>query len=119
MCDSRVTKTACRECPFRRDSAPGYLGEASYDPESFLAPHWHAEAPLPCHMHVDWERDAEQQDAPLCRGLMVMMRNSAKMPTDPGLVEIRNAITPDREAFFAFPHEFKQHHTKPEQENQQ
>lgn len=111
MCD--VAANACPECPFRRDSAPGYLGAASGDPVGFLAPHWHAGIPLPCHMQVDWEADqtqAEIEAKPLCRGLLTVMRNAAKLPENERVRIARENISVDRETFFSFPHEFHQHH---------
>lgn len=75
----------CKEFPFRRRSAPGYLGAASYQPEDFLAPHWYGQVHLPCHMTVDWrktgdDREAAIESAPACDGFARMCANSCKMP---------------------------------------
>jgi len=53
----KCVKEVCKECPFKRDSLAGYLGEASFDPMAFLGPHLQGGEPLPCHLSIDWEAD--------------------------------------------------------------
>lgn len=107
-----VKKEACKECPFKRDALQGYLGAAD-NAEDFINPHWNADLPLPCHMTVDWEADNAQdvaKEKPLCRGLLIMMRNSAKMPRDLDLEKARKSVQPDYENFFSFPNQFVEFH---------
>lgn len=115
LTNAKPCKKACRECPFRRTSVPGWLGSASFDPnpgQSFLVQHWFQDVPLPCHMQVNWEKDDSQEQAtvkPLCYGLLTMMKNSCKMPHDRGLAAAVAAMERDPE-FFSFPQEFYDHH---------
>ena len=46
----------CSKCPYRRDSAPGYLGSCSGDPERFLSGYLQNEK-HPCHKMVDYDTD--------------------------------------------------------------
>lgn len=109
-----VKRSPCSACPFRRDSLPGYLGEASGDPSGFLTPIWSGAVRQPCHKKVDWERpgaQAQAATAPLCQGALVMMRNACKLPLDP---EIRDAVAEtdgDRASVFCFPLQFVEHHS--------
>lgn len=106
-------RTPCKECPFRRESAAGYLGAASGQPMEFVGPHWEGHARLPCHMQVDWEAEncqEQAQKAPLCQGFLIMAKNSAKMPYNPEVAQAVRETEPDRELVFSFLHEFKEHH---------
>lgn len=108
-----MKRTPCKECPFRRESAAGYLGAASHDPHAFLDPHWDGPTPLPCHMQVDWEAENAQEqarEAPLCQGLLIMAKNSCKMPTDREVADAVVETDADTETVFHWVHEFYQHH---------
>jgi hypothetical protein len=106
--------TPCAACPFRRDSLPGYLGEATGDPQSFVFSIWSEAVRQPCHLAVDWESSSAQREArraPLCRGALIAMRNCAKMPVDAEVgLAVRNT-DPDRETVFSHIGEFIAHHT--------
>lgn len=108
-------KEACSECPFKRESLPGWLGSAESARE-FLIPHWDMERPLTCHMEVDWDADEKRQvkmqnkAGCLCRGLLAMMKNVAKRPRDRILAAARDNVPADRETFFSHPGEFFEHH---------
>lgn len=113
VCDRSVVKQACRECPFRRASVPGWLGESSHDPKGFIAPHWNADLPLPCHMTVNWESTSSQEraaTAPLCFGLLTMMKNSCKSPRNPELANTVRGMERNTDEFFGFIQEFIAHH---------
>lgn len=111
-----IRETACCECPFRRESAPGYLGEASYDPEGFIAPHWYGGLPLPCHLEIDWEASDNPKmlaivaGAPTCHGYARMMRNCAKLPHDRKSADELRQISANSVRFFANLREFCEHH---------
>ncbi len=106
-------KRPCSECPFRRLSAPGYLGEASFRPREFLGPHWHGEARLPCHMQVDWtapDAQKQAQEAPLCKGLLIMAKNACKRLDNAEAAAAKDETEADPDLVFRFESEFHQHH---------
>ncbi|MEE8263233.1 MAG: hypothetical protein V3R83_12295 [Gammaproteobacteria bacterium] len=111
-------KNACSECPFRRNSAPGYLGSASHDPEGFLHPHWHGERKLPCHMEIDWEvsdldKEIAVESANHCLGYLTLMRNACKLPRDAEAKKLLSSVDRNSSDFFSFPQEFYLHHKDP------
>lgn len=110
----KACKKPCIECPFRRDSNPGYLGEASHDPKGFSGAHWNGVTPLPCHMTVDWEQDTAQDraaQAPLCRGILVMAKNCAKSFLHSDVEAARHKVERDTVNVFGWMHEFVDHHS--------
>lgn len=103
-------KTPCAECPFRRASAPGWLGADT--PEGFLRTSL-SECRMPCHTFVDyddpdWETVAEL--APMCAGRAIFLRNLCKIPRDAEQAEFTKSVKADRETVFARPNEFLDHH---------
>lgn len=107
-------KKACRECPFKRNSAPGYLGTESYQPELFIAPYWVGPAKPPCHMRVDYERDdiANQiRNAPVCFGFATICKNTAKLPINTAAADMVRSIEPNTDHFFANIQEFIKYHS--------
>lgn len=107
----------CNACPWRRASAPGYLGQ--YTPQDFIGS-VDAEVPLPCHKALEGleEEEAEEymaEDAPYCAGALVYMRNTGKSPRDIVLREARQGVGPNRENVFSTPGEFLAHHNKESQ----
>ena len=110
-------KKPCRECPFKKTSLPGYLGEASYDPQSFLQTIDHNL--IPCHLAVDWEddfKDPEQiaKNQP-CIGALQFLKNSCKLPLAARSLNKYNELlkaTEGSDEVFQWPHEFIQHHSK-------
>jgi hypothetical protein len=107
-----MRRSPCKQCPFRKASAPGYLGSASYEPKSFLATIEHQ--PIPCHMEVDWEReDPEDKNySNPCNGSLRFLKNSCKLPYDKEYVKLRNLIKEKDPNIFSFPSEFINHHSK-------
>lgn len=106
----------CRECPFRREAAPGYLGAATFEPDppnSFLDQHWNGFTHLPCHMQVNWEQDDSQREAqekPTCTGYAIMCKNSAKLPMNPIDAEVVRDTEPDHDNVFSNRQEWDEHH---------
>jgi hypothetical protein len=98
----------CKACPFRRDSAKGWLG--AYDgPEHFIDAHYRAEVVNPCHMTVDYDNDDWEDraaEAPQCVGQMVMFRNSLKLPRR---WKLPDDVKHDPNVF-SWPDEFIRHH---------
>lgn len=98
----------CKECPWRRDSYPGYLGAS--DPIDFLQLE-ETEAHMPCHLTVDYERsDWKEQvsQAPQCAGRAIYLSNRCKSPLNKDLLK----LPADPEAVFSFPQEFAEHHSR-------
>lgn len=99
-------KKPCRECPFRRRSIPGYLGNST--PAEFLASTM-ADQPMPCHLTVDYE-DRNWKDmldeASHCNGALTFFSNICKLSNDPN----RPKMPVDCENVFTRPTEFLDHH---------
>ncbi len=88
-------ESPCDDCPWRRDSLPGWLGPLS--PQEWVESA-HGEDKIPCHSY----------DGPQCAGSAIYRRNVAKSCRD--ATNLR--LPADREKVFATPNEFKTHHTK-------
>ncbi len=108
-------KKPCKECPFRKESAPGYLGEVSYNPQAFLMQMEFQ--PIPCHLQVDWSDEEDVEMAAdiaytnPCIGSLQFLRNSCKLPWDKTYAEMQKAVNPNPNVF-QWKHEFIQHHSK-------
>lgn len=101
----------CRACPWRKDSPRGWLGDAA--PIEFLETA-EAEVRMPCHLHVDYEREDWRdaaEIAPQCAGRAVYFANRCKKPINPALIQ----LAPDRDEIFGNPQDFLDHHTPREQ----
>lgn len=97
----------CNECPFRRKSLAGYLGNATT--ESFLAASASGAVAMPCHNEVDYERDdweIQQTQVHQCTGHAVYLSNICKRPD---AVDVRK-LPADRDFFFSNHYEFLAHH---------
>ena len=90
-------KSPCSDCPWRRDSIPGWLGEMNVDEWLRLA---HGEGKADCHT-------MKQSDSKgwACAGLAIYRANVAKSVHDQTALR----LPPDRENVFSFG-EFKKHH---------
>lgn len=114
-------KTPCVECPFRRDSAPGYLG--GYSPNMYmdvvLSP-----ASLACHKSEGFhEGEIEKQRH--CTGLAAFRANLGWIAS----VDVGGVLVPtiahastkivgaDQEVYFGTATEFIEHHTKGQQDS--
>jgi len=99
--------TPCNQCPWRRNSAPGYLGASN--PGEFLQTSDN-QVRMPCHLHVDYEREDwkdQAERAPQCAGRATFQANRCQLP-DPGLLRLPK----DVENVFQWPHEFVEHHAR-------
>lgn len=94
----------CVECPWRRDSVPGYLGPYSAEIWTRMA---HSELPIACHMTIrkeSWESPGVRQ----CAGAAIFRANVCKSPRNPEV-----AVMPsDTDTVFAWNDEFVEHHTQ-------
>lgn len=88
----------CSDCPWRRDSLPGWLGEMTADAWLECA---HGESIVQCH--------TVSNPAIQCAGLAIYRRNVAKLPRPPSLI-----LEADRVAVFASRTQFKEHHAQKE-----
>lgn len=88
MCEKRLAQP-CKECPFKKDSIPGYLGASK--PEDFIRS-TEVGVAMPCHMTVDYT-DPKWKDtvheAPLCEGAQSFLKNSFTLPYVPGDVVLQ------------------------------
>lgn len=102
----------CRECPFLRTAPNGYLGAAT--PENFIQSTLNTEEGMPCHLTVDYD-DPDWLDkldeAQLCRGSLIFLKNSCKLPRSAAYCAEVQAVPADRETVFANSMEFLKHHT--------
>lgn len=102
-------RKCCRECPFRRASAQGWLGQAA--PETFVHA-LEADVKLPCHLTIDysdpeWKEKWEAGEAgEYCVGAYIMQANMLKLPRDPDIPREKA----DRETVFAHHKQFIEHH---------
>jgi hypothetical protein len=97
--------TPCRQCPWRRNSAPGWLGAS--EPGEFLAQS-DANIRMPCHTHVDYEAadwEVQTQRVPQCAGRAIFQANRCQLPAPENL-----KLPADRQNVFQWPHEFVAHH---------
>ncbi len=73
----------CRECPFRKKAAPGWLGAAT--PEEFIDTTL-ADGLMPCHLTVDYEKKDWQDEmvemessVQHCAGARIFYKNMCKV----------------------------------------
>lgn len=103
--------TPCAECPWRRTSRRGYLGNDS--PIHFYWASITAEARMPCHEQIDY-RDSDWQETQLpyvdlCAGVLIYFRNHMKGPRRPVIAMAVRAVKTSG-AVFSWPVEFFRHH---------
>lgn len=112
-------KTPCNDCPYRRDSARGWLG-AETDPEVFVSAALSdfmanpADIGYPCHLAIDYSdpdwKTTQLPDADLCAGALIMAANNYKLPRQPERAEAVRAVK-QSPAVFRYADEFIAHHT--------
>jgi hypothetical protein len=95
-------RTPCRECPFRRASAAGWLGGGS-------ATDWYSDirfgdTAFNCHMAAKKEKNH------YCAGSMIHYANQLKTPRDPQFAADAEQFKPDKVNVFQWAHEFYEHH---------
>jgi len=103
-----ATKEPCKQCPFRRKSMAGWLGDS--DPEQFIETTM-GDYPMPCHQTLDyndpqWKEKWEAGEAgKLCAGALSFFANIGKVSRERG----RPRREEDPEVFET-PQEFCDHH---------
>ena len=104
----------CPACPFRRVSAPGWLGP--WNPAD-VVPHIR-HAPFPCHRTIPSDNcPLDHPKLQSCAGAAIMLSNMLTLSRDPDAARhqqtLRNLPSTDSSAVFASEAEFLQHHTGP------
>lgn len=103
------TAKPCRECPFRKKAAAGWLGAAT--PESFIHEIVVAENALPCHLTLDytdpdWKKKWEAgETGQTCAGALIMAANMCKRPRDPNHPRMKadpELVFPNQRAFLDY-----------------
>lgn len=100
----------CKECPFRRKAAAGWLGKAP--PETFIN-NINREIPSPCHSTIDYEDPDwhEKWEAGeignLCTGALIAASNMCKLARNQSNVP---RVEPDYKNVFSNHREFIDHH---------
>lgn len=103
-------KKPCAQCPYKRDSAPGWTGD--YAPEDLVTV-VQQEQDFPCHTLInyndpDWRDNLEE--AQQCAGWAVFAANMAKSPRDPEKREFVKRAGRSAECF-SFPPELIEYHS--------
>lgn len=114
-----ICAKVCKECPFRKDSVKGWLGDLT--PEEMLEHIFH-ERVFSCHMTRGEDEENNflqivQGKQPICRGFIISATKSAKrfgkMTMGRALGALQDSIditaTEREEIMTAW--EFKEHHT--------
>lgn len=99
----RQHTTPCSDCPFRRDSIPGWLG--GYTVEQYVQIATYAEG-VDCHTRR--KPDDMGGDFHQCAGMAIYHANVLKSPRDPQAFR----LPPNKSLAFAWPTEFTAHHSK-------
>lgn len=111
-------KNPCKECPFRKDSPPGWIGTHSSAQEIVdIVKH---DQYFPCHMKVDYN-DPDWKDKitekPHCVGGLAFMNNSCKVSRDPVIAAMQKDVG-RRDDVFSFGHEMVEHHARNKRNSQ-
>ena len=119
MANKKPCTTPCKECPFRKTSAPGWLGPNTGSPEKFVdSTEYNI---LHCHMKVDNEKFKGKAleraiiENP-CVGAIQFLNNSLKLPRgarEPGPYQeiMAGPASKKNPDVFQWRHEFVQHHS--------
>jgi hypothetical protein len=104
-------KKPCKQCPFRKNSAKGWLGGDSGNPEQFLQQLDHPNF-YPCHSAINWERenvDEQGMKAPRCAGALQFMNNSMMQSRNSEVRELQKPLGKNDEVM-QFKHNFIEYH---------
>lgn len=113
-----VCKKLCNECPFSKNSAPGFLpGYNVTDFQNMMQ----RDIFFPCHMMMP-DRDLTMEETSrlvkmgqmkMCRGYLESMIKSCVMPRDPLLARMRNEVKTEGISENSMStHEFFKHHNQ-------
>lgn len=103
-------KKACKDCPWRKTSAKGWLG--GQEPELFTSLIEMGEK-LPCHKtlkgNVSLDEARNDDSIKHCYGALTTMKNSCKLSSNPEIAEQVKKVERDSN-FFQFFGQFLNHH---------
>ena len=102
----------CKNCPYLRSSAKGYLGSFSGNPEGFLNGYF-AHDKHPCHKQVNYENGKTEENinhAPSCAGFAIMCKNMSKLPYNKETSNLIKLVNIDICNVFGHTNEFIKHH---------
>ena len=108
----------CNECPFRRSSAPGWLGP--WEPQELLQVISHD--PFACHQTIrddydSWEPQPEDDDIQMCAGSAIYLNNKFERSRIGFIAEYQNdmkSVSDEiKQSVFNRPNEFVEHHNVP------
>ena len=108
-----VCKTPCNDCPFRKSSAPGWLGP--YQKPEDLHRLVMSENPFPCHLSHQEDVAFEfvgQKGLPYCKGAILYMKKSCKWPRSPDLANAVRSCNPNDLDDILSISQFLSHHAK-------
>jgi hypothetical protein len=96
------TGTPCRECPWRRKAAPGWLGPHTAEEWASMA---HGEGFIACHLTIKDENDPAAMTQ--CSGSAIFRGNVCKLPRSGAAT-----LPSDRTTVFSSNAEFVAHHDR-------
>lgn len=106
-------KKPCNECPFRKNSLPGWLSNYTVEELHSLVME---EVPFPCHitheedLQVNWLENKEERKPLLCSGALLYMKKSCKLPRRKDLAELVKSMNrKDCENILSIPDFFSYH----------
>lgn len=99
MAIPEVRKTPCFDCPWRRESAAGWLGPNTAEEWEALA---HSDAIIACHITIDETSGVYGNQ---CAGVAIYRSNICKSPRDPQIV----ILPADKDTVFGYG-EFVKYH---------
>lgn len=102
---TELAQAPCAQCPWRRESVPGFLGPATPEQWCEIA---HSESPIYCHMTIHTGH-ADPDDPRLrhCAGAAIFRANVNKTLRDPDVPQAE----PDHVTVFTWDDQFIEHHT--------
>jgi hypothetical protein len=102
----------CAECPFRKDSAKGWLGP--WDDSDEIINQSQNESGLACHMRIEHEENGEvsYDDTHVCVGSMAYANATCKVYRAPTLREAQKKVaqTVKDEEILSNREDFSKHH---------
>lgn len=109
-----MTKKPCKECPFRRASAPGWIGSHEHVQE--IIDTVRADQRFPCHLQVNTAMEEDGEDfvtaallADVCVGSAQFLNNQLKMSRHPDVVAAQRRVGKNPDVFTT-PAEMVAHH---------
>lgn len=105
-------KKPCDECPFRRDSAQGWLGP--WEPQELM--HSLHGTPFPCHKTIKASVAFDHPSTDkmeLCAGATLFLNNKIQTSRDPETMMHQKLLDGvDGSEVFQWEHEFMEHHDR-------